>query len=178
MTYDTTRHVSVLFGGTTGIALSNETWQWNLPTIVIDQQPASVNIDSGQSASFTASATAGAVVLQHAWHRDGVPLTDGGAVSGATSPTLTINPASAADAGIYTCEISHACLTVVTDAAILNVIDVIVGQQAVPCGLCGTGATAMMPLALLALGASAHRRKLLRRPSRDQNERNAATHVL
>jgi uncharacterized protein (TIGR03382 family) len=46
-----------------------------------------------------------------------------------------------------------------------------------PCGLCGTGATAMMPLALLALGASAHRRKLRRRNSRDQKERKVAEHV-
>jgi len=163
MVYDTTRHATVQFGGISGGVQSNETWQWNLPTIIVDQQPASVGIDAGQSATFTVSASAGAVAIQHAWHRDGVPLTDGGAISGATSPTLTINPASAADAGVYTCEISHVCLTIVTDSAILTVTDVIAGQQAVPCGLCGGGATAMMPLTLLALGASANRRKRRRK---------------
>ncbi len=177
MAYDTTRHVTVQFGGSNGMALINETWQWNLPTIIIDQQPASVVVDAGQSAAFTASASAGAVVLQHAWHRDGVPLTDGGAVSGATTPTLTINPASTTDAGTYTCEISHACLTVISDSAILTVNDLIVAQQNVPCGLCGTGATALMPLALLALGASTHRRKLQRRHARDQKERKVSAHV-
>lgn len=46
------------------------------------------------------------------------------------------------------------------------------------CGLCGSGAVAMMPLALLTLGASARRRILRRRHARDQKERKAATCVL
>jgi hypothetical protein len=37
------------------------------------------------------------------WRKDGLNLANGGAVSGANTPTLTISPASLADAGSYDC---------------------------------------------------------------------------
>ena len=43
------------------------------------------------------------------WYKNGIPLANGGSVSGATSPTLNISPTSASDAGSYFCRVTGAC---------------------------------------------------------------------
>ncbi|HKQ47859.1 MAG TPA: kelch repeat-containing protein [Phycisphaerae bacterium] len=121
MAYDSVRHLTVLFGGSDGIASNDETWELNVPTIIIDQQPADRSIAAGESASFTLGASAGAVLLDFAWRRNGTPLSDGSAISGSATPTLTINPASADDAGNYACVVSNACQTVISESAALTV---------------------------------------------------------
>ncbi len=47
------------------------------------------------------------VVADYQWLKDGVPLVDGGDISGATTLQLTISNLSAADEGMYTCEITE-----------------------------------------------------------------------
>ncbi len=59
--------------------------------------------------------------LAYQWRKDGSPLADGGAVSGATAPTLTIDPAIHTDAGNYDCLITNGCGSVLTDAAALTI---------------------------------------------------------
>ncbi|MRR22997.1 phage tail protein, partial [bacterium] len=51
---------------------------------------------SGSSVSFTVAATGDGLTYQ--WRRGSTPLTDGGAISGANSPSLTINPVLTSDA--------------------------------------------------------------------------------
>jgi hypothetical protein len=55
------------------------------------------------------------------WRKDGLNLADGGAVSGANTPTVTISPASLADAGSYDCIVSNDCGSVTSNAATLTV---------------------------------------------------------
>ncbi|MEO0631450.1 MAG: immunoglobulin domain-containing protein [Planctomycetota bacterium] len=66
----------------------------------IPVQPVGTITDAGGALSFDAVVTpAAGVTLQ--WERDGVPLVDDARVSGSTSTTLTIAPASLADVGMY-----------------------------------------------------------------------------
>jgi len=55
------------------------------------------------------SVTAGTGNFQFQWKKDGVALTDGMAATGTTTDELLIISASAADAGVYTCEVKSGC---------------------------------------------------------------------
>ncbi len=66
----------------------------------IPAQPVGTITDAGGELSFSATVTpAMGVSLQ--WERDGVPLVDDGRIAGATSDTLTIDPAELGDVGVY-----------------------------------------------------------------------------
>jgi hypothetical protein len=58
--------------------------------------------------------------VSYRWHRNGVPLVDGGAISGSASRTLSIAPASAAGEGLYHCVASNQCFSVTSRAASLR----------------------------------------------------------
>jgi gliding motility-associated-like protein/uncharacterized repeat protein (TIGR01451 family) len=66
-----------------------------LPPIIITE-PMNQNVCSGNSVSFSVTATGTALTYQ--WRKGIVNLIDGGNISGATTATLTINPATALDA--------------------------------------------------------------------------------
>jgi glucose/arabinose dehydrogenase/PKD repeat protein len=83
--------------------------------------PGSRSVPAGQSAQLSLVAT-GARTLQYRWRRNGVNLTDGGRISGAVTPTLSIASVTAADAGSYQCVVSNACGSVISSAATLAVI--------------------------------------------------------
>ncbi|HVT72268.1 MAG TPA: immunoglobulin domain-containing protein, partial [Lacunisphaera sp.] len=68
------------------------------PTIV--SQPESQTVHTGFDASFSVEAT-GTTPFTYVWTKDGVTVTDGGNVSGATTDTLVITGATAANAGRY-----------------------------------------------------------------------------
>lgn len=76
-------------------------------SISISSQPTSQTACSGSSAIFSVSTTG--TVGSYQWRKDGINLSDGGNISGATTATLTINPALAADAGSYEVLISGPC---------------------------------------------------------------------
>ncbi len=75
---------------------------------VITAQPVLVNVATGGSGTFNLAATG--FNLTYQWHRNGTNLVNGGNLSGATSSTLIINNASAADvasgANGYYCTVS------------------------------------------------------------------------
>ena len=81
----------------------------------ITQHPARATVQSGQSASFSVTATGtGPITCQ--WRNDGVNMVNGGPVSVATSPTPTINPVALADIGAaFDCFLSRACGSVRTN---------------------------------------------------------------
>src|SRR5262249_22516925 len=54
------------------------------------------------------------------WRRAGVPLSDGGEVSGATTSTLTISPVGAGDIGSYDVVVTNACGSATSTAASLT----------------------------------------------------------
>jgi hypothetical protein len=62
--------------------------------------PSSAIVCSGLSASFSVTAS-GQPTLTYQWREGGINLSDGGAISGSTTPSLSINPVSSGDAGSY-----------------------------------------------------------------------------
>ncbi len=94
-------------------------WAANLdPSIT--SQPASITVPAGQPASFSVSVS-GAGPVGYQWRRGGAPLADGGRISGATSATLTINPAATADAGSYDVMLAAPCGQRTSNPAVLTV---------------------------------------------------------
>ena len=69
-----------------------------IPITVTD--PTNVIVCAGAQASFTVTAT-GQPTLTYQWRKNQGNLSNGGAISGATTPTLTINPTVVGDAGTY-----------------------------------------------------------------------------
>ncbi len=74
----------------------------------------------GANAVFTVGATGGAPLSYH-WRKNGVFLSNGGRISGATSATLTISAAISTDAGDYSCDVSNRCAVTTSPAAHLTV---------------------------------------------------------
>ena len=73
----------------------------------ISGQPSAKAVCAGGTATFTVVASGSGLTYQ--WRKDGVGLVNGGHVSGATSATLSISTAAAADAGSYDVVVSGAC---------------------------------------------------------------------
>ena len=78
----------------------------------------SVTVDD--SATLTVPAE-GRGELTFVWRKDGLPLEDGGRVSGTHTSVLRIDPAAFADAGSYEVEVADSCGASVTLAASLSV---------------------------------------------------------
>ncbi len=73
------------------------------------------------SAGELQALTGGFGPLTYQWRRNGVPLSDGGPISGATTPILTIDPATFADADSYDVVVTDSCGPVTSNAATLAV---------------------------------------------------------
>jgi hypothetical protein len=81
-------------------------------------QPQPQSVCAGAATSFSVSATGTALTYQ--WYRDGLPLTNGGTISGSTSATLNISPAALSENGTtYYCEIGGTCSSALTSDAVL-----------------------------------------------------------
>jgi Immunoglobulin I-set domain len=120
MAYDAARGVTVLFGGFGTPTLYGDTWVLGASP-AITQQPIGQGARVGDPVSYSVVAAGSAPTYQ--WRRNGVNLTNGGAVSGAASPTLTINPTGAGDAGAaYDCDVSNAFGSIRSNPAGLSLI--------------------------------------------------------
>ncbi len=80
-----------------------------LPTdMIIHTQPAAAVADDGEDANFTVGATAADDAgITYLWRKDGVPLGDGGRVSGSVTATLSLSGVTAADQGVYDVILVH-----------------------------------------------------------------------
>jgi hypothetical protein len=86
----------------------------------ITTQPVNQTPCIGNTATFTVAATGTGLTYQ--WRKGGSPLSNGGNISGVTSPTLTISNVAAGDVGSYDVVISGTCPPSVTsNAATLTV---------------------------------------------------------
>jgi hypothetical protein len=93
---------------------------WTLSTdLAIDQNPVSRSVLAGEPVQFQIQYSGAASSLQ--WMRNGVPVVDGGRISGATTTTLNISSAIGEDAGTYSCAISNGCRDLVSGPAVLVV---------------------------------------------------------
>ncbi len=89
---------------------------------VIVAQPADAAACEGDAAALSVQVHADlAAGTTYQWHFEGAQLADDGVVSGATTATLTIGPVVLQHDGAYHCVVTHACATVSSDEARLNV---------------------------------------------------------
>jgi hypothetical protein len=72
----------------------------------------------GQTVSFHVVA-GGATAFQ--WLFNGGALSDGGAISGSLTDTLTISPTAVGNAGLYSCIVSSPCGRTSTNTALLTI---------------------------------------------------------
>ncbi len=79
-----------------------------------------VSVLVGSPAVLTAAAS-GSGPIAYQWRRNGTPLVDGGSISGATTATLTIDPATFGDAGSYDVLVTDSCTSTASNAATLAV---------------------------------------------------------
>jgi hypothetical protein len=75
--------------------------------VAITSEPIEQTLCSAGSANFSVSASGNQ--LNYTWRKNGVPLTNGGNISGANTATLTINLVSAGDLGSYDVIVSGTC---------------------------------------------------------------------
>jgi hypothetical protein len=87
-------------------------------------QPTSLSVYAGRTAQFSAKAS-GTPTLVYQWRKNGLNVSNGGNISGATTDTLTIANISAADAASYTLVVTNSASSgnIITSApATLTVI--------------------------------------------------------
>ncbi|MCP9874377.1 FG-GAP-like repeat-containing protein [Synechococcus sp. Cruz CV-v-12] len=87
------------FGSNNVSVLRNTTAGNPLPVFTL--QPVGRVVQVGASVSFSAAANFVQGAAPYQWRRNGIPLANGGNISGATTATLTISPVSAADSATY-----------------------------------------------------------------------------
>ena len=94
----------------------------------IASQPQSRTNNAGTLASFSVTAY-GTAPLAYQWRKNGVNLSDGGAVSGATHATLTVANVLQADVASYSVVITNAYNSVTSSVASLEVVDPAITNQ-------------------------------------------------
>ena len=87
----------------------------------ISVQPQSLTNVAGTTAAFSVIET-GSTPLSYRWQLNGLSLTNGGRVSGATTNALAITSAQTADAGSYTLVLSNSAGAVTSAVAVLTVL--------------------------------------------------------
>jgi hypothetical protein len=95
----------------------------------IDSPPSPQTLPPQSTAVFTVVA-GGVPTLTYGWLKDGVPLSDGGNISGSETASLTVSDLSFSDAGGYSVSVTNGLGSVVqSTAAQLNITDpAIIGQ--------------------------------------------------
>jgi len=92
---------------------------------LVTSQPAGLTLNAGDTATFYANAT-GTPPLGYYWLKDGVPLTNGGNISGADSSALTVANVFGGDAGYYSAVATNAWGSATSAVARLTVRDPLV----------------------------------------------------
>ncbi|MFO0832477.1 MAG: CHRD domain-containing protein [Phycisphaerales bacterium] len=88
----------------------------------VTDQPDNQSANVGDSRSFSVVVDdRGGGSVGYQWRRNGTSLSNGGDFSGVTTPTLTINPVNAGDAGDYDCVVTNFCGSNTSGSASLTV---------------------------------------------------------
>ena len=93
---------------------------FNLRSPTFFSQPASQSVAPGASVTLQAKVRA-APPVTFQWKKDGVPLTNGGRIAGATTATLRITGATTADTGAYVLVADGVCATAASAVATVTV---------------------------------------------------------
>ena len=86
-------------------------------SVSVTSQPQSYNLCVGADVIFTVAAN-GTSPITYQWKKDGTDI------PGAVNPVYAINQSTLIDEGVYTCEITNLCATVISNNAILNLINI------------------------------------------------------
>ncbi|MEX2429287.1 MAG: immunoglobulin domain-containing protein [Bacteroidales bacterium] len=114
----------VVITGTCSNVTSDDAFLDVQDAIVITGQPDPYTGCDGTTATFTVTATGPGLTYQ--WRKDGVDLSDGGDISGATSATLQIANIESTDEGDYDVVITGTCETVTSNAVALTMLENVV----------------------------------------------------
>lgn len=87
---------------------------------VITQHPTNTTASVGDTVTLSAQAT-GSAPLTYSWRKGGVPLSDGGRISGASTPTLVISDVVSTNAGIYSLHVTNALSNATSSNATVSV---------------------------------------------------------
>ena len=117
-------------GCITGGQGNGSSWfvETSLGSPIIVTAPFSRTNNAGTIATFSV-APGGSEPFSFQWLKDGVPLTDGGNVSGASTATLTLSNVFKADEGGYAVGVSNSLGSAISSAAQLTVIDPVITVQ-------------------------------------------------
>ena len=92
--------------------------------VVITAQPVAFTACEGLPATFSVTATG--TNLTYRWRKDGINLTDGGDISGATTATLSVANIATSDEGLYDVVITGLCSVATSNGVLLGVDDNVV----------------------------------------------------
>jgi hypothetical protein len=92
------------------------------PPIRIAAEPQSQAIGRLSPTNLSVSADGSSDPLTYQWRKNGVELTDGGAISGATAANLTISSTADGDAGYYDVLVRKSGAIVTSQTAIISVL--------------------------------------------------------
>ncbi|HEY3862639.1 MAG TPA: LamG-like jellyroll fold domain-containing protein [Verrucomicrobiae bacterium] len=85
-------------------------------------QPASQGVYAGKTVTFTATGVNGTSPLSYQWQFDGVNLTNGAGISGATNLTLTLSNVVTVESGTYQLLVRNPVTTTASSNAVLEVV--------------------------------------------------------
>jgi uncharacterized delta-60 repeat protein len=97
---------------------------------VLTSQPVSLTNNATTTATFSIAGYGGSP-LSYQWLKTGAPLSDGGKISGAQSPNLTLTNVLGADAGSYSIILSNSSGSITSSVANLTVLDPVFTTQPV-----------------------------------------------
>jgi N-acetylmuramoyl-L-alanine amidase/Immunoglobulin I-set domain/Ig-like domain from next to BRCA1 gene/Immunoglobulin domain len=122
------------------------------PTVTT--QPVSQSVNPGTTVHFTVAAT-GTGTLTYRWRNNGVNLSNGGKISGATSTALTITNVQQADVGNYSVAVTDSRGTITSASAALTVNSVVAFYEDFEHGL-GNWGTFVSPGTALTISTAQH----------------------
>jgi hypothetical protein len=88
--------------------------------ILITSPPQAQAVCPGSAAEFSVSS---APATAYQWYKDGLPLSDGGNISGSQTDVLLIFSVQPADLGDYACEVTHGCIVAMSPVATLAPVE-------------------------------------------------------
>jgi hypothetical protein len=130
------------YGNTSGY-FDDLTFLDNVTAPTFTTGPTNVTVPAGGTAIFNVSGGSGTPSPSYYWQKDGVPVSNGGNISGATSATLTISSCAAGNAGTYSCLVSNIAGVATATATLTVIIPPTIDSQSPPGGpvTVGAGAT-------------------------------------
>jgi hypothetical protein len=127
------------YGNTSGY-FDDLTFQDNVTAPTFSTGPTNVTVLAGGTAIFNVSGGSGTPAPAYSWKKDGVPVSNGGNISGASSPTLTITSCAAGNAGTYSCLVSNIGGVALATATLSVTIPPTIDSQTPPGGPVSAGA--------------------------------------